>query len=348
MFSRKLLIIYIILLLIVLAIMGSLILRMKFNISPRDYYEIKQDGVLRIVTEYNQSGYFMSGDTLQGFQYELCRKLAEYSGLEVEIHLEMSLDKSFEGLENNRYDVIARNIPTTTELKKHYLFVEPIVLNKQVLVQRKAAINQGIKPLRNQLELAKKILYVPQNSPAILRLQNLQYEIADTIHIVEEPLYSSEQLIIMVAKGDIDYAVCDQQIARLSKKQYPEIDIDTDISFTQLQSWAVRKYSPDLLDSLNHWFARMRKDGTFDHIYRKYYHVISPATTKMRTPVPISTTDSSHAKESVGTVEGMPHETLKLVSEEESTMYPATPVSPVFPAEEEQPNKQLFDQTYSY
>ena len=59
MFSRKLLIIYIILLLIVLAIMGSLILRMKFNISPRDYYEIKQDGVLRIVTEYNQSGYFM-------------------------------------------------------------------------------------------------------------------------------------------------------------------------------------------------------------------------------------------------------------------------------------------------
>ena len=53
MFSRKLLIIYIILLLIVLAIMGSLILRMKFNISPRDYYEIKQDGVLRIVTEYS-------------------------------------------------------------------------------------------------------------------------------------------------------------------------------------------------------------------------------------------------------------------------------------------------------
>ena len=116
----------------------------------------------------------------------------------------------------------------------------------------------------------------------------------------------------MVAKGDIDYAVCDQQIARLSKKQYPEIDIDTDISFTQLQSWAVRKYSPDLLDSLNYWFARMKKDGTFDKIYRKYYHVISPATTKMRTPVPISTTDSSHAKESVGTVEGMPHKMIEI------------------------------------
>ena len=60
----------------------------------------------------------------------------------------------------------------------------------------------------------------------------------------------------MVAKGDIDYAVCDQQIARVSKGNLPEIDIDTDISFTQLQSWAVRKDSPILLDSLNIGFFR--------------------------------------------------------------------------------------------
>ncbi len=280
MFSRKLLILYIVLLLISLAIMSILILRMPKKNEPRDYKEIKQEGVLRIVTEYNQSGYFMSGDTLQGFQYELCRAIAKYSGLEIEMYLEMNLDKSFEGLKNNQYDIIARNIPTTTELKEDYLFIEPIVLNKQVLVQRTASNNNGIEPIRNQLNLAKKTLYVPQNSPAILRLHNLQHEIADTIHIVEELLYSSEQLIIMVAKGDIEYAVCDQQIARIAKKQFPEIDIDTDISFTQLQSWAVRKNAPVLLDSLNHWFIRMRKDGTFDKIYQKYYHTESPQTKK--------------------------------------------------------------------
>lgn len=280
MFSRKLLILYIVLLLISLAIMSVLILRMPKKNEPRDYKEIKQEGVLRVVTEYNQSGYFMSGDTLQGFQYELCRAIAKYSGLEIEMYLEMNLDKSFEGLKNNQYDIIARNIPTTTELKEDYLFIEPIVLNKQVLVQRTASNNNGIEPIRNQLNLAKKTLYVPQNSPAILRLHNLQHEIADTIHIVEELLYSSEQLIIMVAKGDIEYAVCDQQIARIAKKQFPEIDIDTDISFTQLQSWAVRKNAPVLLDSLNHWFIRMRKDGTFDKIYQKYYHTESPQTKK--------------------------------------------------------------------
>ena len=131
--------------------------------------------------------------------------------------------------------------------------------------------NNGTKPIRNQLDLAGKTLYIPKDSPARLRLQNLGHEIGDTIYVVEDELYSGEQLAIMVAKGDIDYAVCDQQIAVLSQKQLPEIDIKTDISFTQLQSWAVRKDSPILLDSLNSWLEQIRKNGTFDKIYKKYY-----------------------------------------------------------------------------
>jgi ABC-type amino acid transport substrate-binding protein len=75
----------------------------------------------------------------------------------------------------------------------------------------------------------------------------------------------------MVAKGDIDYAVCDQQIALLSKNRLPELDIDTDIGFTQLQSWAVRKNAPVLLDSLNHWLQIIRKSEFYDKLYKQYY-----------------------------------------------------------------------------
>ena len=237
----------------------------------RDYQQIKDEGTLRIVTEYNQSGYYLTDDKIEGFQYELSKAIAAISGLEVLIYLDMSLEKSFEGLYNNQYDIIAQNIPTTSDLKQNYLFIDPIVLNKQVLVQRTAIENHSTPPIRNHLDLAKKTLYIPKNSPARLRLQHLQYEIGDTIFMIEDPLYSSEQLMIMVAKGDIDYAVCDQHIAQLSQKQLPEIDIKTDISFTQLQSWVVRRNAPALFDSLNHWFRIMRENGTFDTIYQEYY-----------------------------------------------------------------------------
>ena len=245
-----------------------------FNITDsntRDYDEIRSEGILRVVTEYNQSGYFVSSDTIQGFQYELCRAISEISGLDVQIFLDMSLAESFTSLKNRKYDIIARNIPVTSEIKENYLFSDPVVLSKQVLVQRTAEANDSIQPIRNQLELAGKTLYIPENSPALLRILNLQHEIGDTIFVVEENRYSSEQIIIMVARGDIDYAVCDLQIATVAARQFPEIDIGTDISFTQLQSWAVRKESVALLDSLNSWFKIIRDRGIYDEIYKRYY-----------------------------------------------------------------------------
>ncbi len=271
--AKKLLILYACLLIVAVVTMIQL---WKFSqhpqeIGPRDYPEIKEEGILRMITEYNQSGYFVSGDTVQGFQSELRQAIAKLSGLEVQTHLEMSLAKSFKELSDNKGDVLARNIPITSEMRENYLFTEPIVLNRQVLVQRTAEANNGQPPIRNQLDLAQKTLYIPKDSPALLRLQNLGHEIGDTIYVVEDELYSTEQLMIMVAKGDIDYAVCDQQIARMTQKNLPEVDILTDVSFTQLQSWAIRKDSPILLDSLNSWLQQIKDSGLYDQIYKRYY-----------------------------------------------------------------------------
>ena len=115
--SKKLLILYAFLLIVAVVTMVQLwrLNQRPQEIGPRDYPEIKEEGILRMITEYNQSGYFVSGDTVQGFQYELSQAIAKLSGLEVQTHLEMSLAKSFEELSDNKCDVIARNIPITSE-----------------------------------------------------------------------------------------------------------------------------------------------------------------------------------------------------------------------------------------
>lgn len=271
--SKKLLSLYIILLFIVVLGMLMLLFLQKRTSAPqaRDYTEIREEGILRMTTEYNQTGYYVHGDTIMGFQYELAQAISQLTGLEVQIQLEMNLSKSFEELAAGHCDIVARNIPVTTEMKDFYLFTDPILLNKQVLVQRAPDANEGKEPIRNQLDLARKTLYVPQDSPALLRLKNLEQEIGDTIYVVQDPLYSSEQLIIMVAHNEIDYAVCDRQIALRALEQFPDIDIETDISFTQLHSWAVRKESPVLLDSLNSWLQQIRDNGLYDEIYGRYY-----------------------------------------------------------------------------
>jgi len=272
MFSRKLLILYFILLAIAICMMLALVYFKPVPMPVRDYDEIRAEGVLRIVTEYDRTGYHLTDEGIEGFQYALCSEIARLSGIETLMFLEMNLETSFYGLETNQYDIVARNIPITSELKERYRFLDPIVLNRLVLVQRTAAANNGVEPLRDQLVLAHKTLYVPKDSPARLRIRHLCREIGDTIYTIEDPLYSSEQLCIMVARGDIEFAVCDMQTARLAQQQLPDIDIATDIGFTQLQSWAVRKNAITLADSLNVWLKQLRDSGKLDEIREKFYH----------------------------------------------------------------------------
>jgi membrane-bound lytic murein transglycosylase MltF len=239
--------------------------------QARDYEAIREEGVLRILTEYNPLGYYVSGDTIKGFQYELCRAIAGISGLDVQIQLATNLAGAFEALQNGKCDVIAQNIPVTSSLKETCLFTDPVMLSKQVLVQRTAASNNGIEPVRNHPELGKKTIYIPQSSPALLRIRHLEHEIGDTIFVVEDNAGSAGELIAKVAQGEIDYAVCDRQIAARLAEELPGIDIETDISFTQLQAWAVRPTSPVLRDSLNNWLAQIHRQGLFSQIYKRYY-----------------------------------------------------------------------------
>jgi len=238
---------------------------------PRDYKDITASGELNVVTDYNSIGYFVSGDTARGFQLEMMQALEKEWGLKVNLFLENSLEENLEGLLQQRYDLVARNIPVNIQLKDSFAFTDPLTLNKQVLVQRRALFNDSIEPIRQQLDLAKKTIHVPGESPAILRLNNLSHEIGDTIYVKEDPTYETEQLVMMVATGDIDFTVCDEKVAERLAASLPEIDIETDISFTQLESWAVRRDSPQLLDSLNSWLDRFRETRAFKQIYEKYY-----------------------------------------------------------------------------
>ena len=263
---------------LLLAAVGTMILLRHIRHSSaerrlvtRDYNEIMASGELNVVTDYNSIGYFIAGDTAGGFQLEMMQALEREWGVKVHLFLENSLDENLEGLLKQRYDLVARNIPVNIQLKDTFAFTAPLTLNKQVLVQRKARYNGGVEPIRQQLDLAKKTIHVPGESPAILRLDNLSHEIGDTLYVVEDATYETEQLVMMVAAGDIDFTVCDEKVARRLAESLPEIDIETDISFTQLESWAVRKNAPLLLDSLNSWLDRFKKSAAFKKIVEKYY-----------------------------------------------------------------------------
>ena len=57
---------------------------------PRDYAEIAAEKIIRAATEYNSISFYVDGDTLSGFHYELIEAFARDHGWKAAITPEMS------------------------------------------------------------------------------------------------------------------------------------------------------------------------------------------------------------------------------------------------------------------
>ena len=239
--------------------------------APRDYHEIVANDTLRVTMEYNDISLVEGTDSIEGFYLELIEAFAHDHNLVLKVSPEMSMESRLQGLLDGRYDMIADGIPVMTGRDDSLLFSRPIARSYQVLVQRKPlTANDSVKYINSHVMLAGKTLHLVENSPAILRIENLMEEIGDTIYVNTIEKYGAEQLIALVAHADIDYAVCDHHIAVLAADSLPNIDISIPIGFTQFYSWGMRKDSPVLCDSINQWLDRFMKSSEFKKLSKKY------------------------------------------------------------------------------
>jgi membrane-bound lytic murein transglycosylase F len=122
---------------------------------------IREEGILRVVTEYNSISYFIYRGQPMGFQFEMLQALADHMDLELEVTVSNDLDKNFRDLQEGSVDLIAMNLTVTAERKQHVSFTYPLLQTRQVLVQRKPErweeMNQKQLTehlIRNQLDLA--------------------------------------------------------------------------------------------------------------------------------------------------------------------------------------------------
>lgn len=240
------------------------------KVTSRNYTQILQSGVLKAVTEYNAFSYHAQEDTIGGFHYELLQAFAKSKNLKADIVPEMSLEKRIQGVESGEYDILANNVLKTSNRRDSIQYTHPIFLSKEILVQRKAKNEEDSSYIRSVLDLSHKTIHLVKNSSSHYRLQNLINEIGDTIYIKEVEKYGPEQLIAMIASGEIDYTVCDESIAQAIIRNFPQIDIETAVSFTQFYSWGVKKCNTELLDTLNAWIDDFTQTQAFKELIKKY------------------------------------------------------------------------------
>ncbi|MFL5764995.1 MAG: transporter substrate-binding domain-containing protein [Bacteroidia bacterium] len=247
--------------------------------SGKDLDRIKQRGKLIALTDNTSTSFYIyRGDSL-GYEYEQLRAFAEYLGVELEVVIAHNIDSVFDQLNSGEVDVVAANLTVTQERAEQVDFSEPLMFAPQVLIQRKPLGWENMtskeidaKLIRNTVDLGGTYVVVRKGSSFYSRLQSLSEEIGEPINVIEAPGFvNTEQLISMVANGQIDHTIADENIAFGNQTYYSNIDVETPISFPQKISWAVRKGSADLLKEMNAWILKQKGSKESDELYAKYF-----------------------------------------------------------------------------
>jgi len=237
-----------------------------------DFKRIKRTGILKAAIDYNSTNYFVYRGKPMGYEYELLQALCDDMDVKLEIVVSNKLSETFEGLKNKRFDLVAQNLTITGQRNSEVAFSVPINQTRQVLVQRVRAskLNDSVY-VNTVLELDHKKVYVQKKSAYFQRLINLSEETGTNVEVIADSVLNVEELIAKVAKGTIDYTVCNENIALINKEYFSNLDVSVPVSFQQNTAWAMRKGSLELKDFVDKWITKFRETRKYHFLYYKYF-----------------------------------------------------------------------------
>lgn len=243
--------------------------------KPYDLEYIQDQNKLRVIVEPNVMSYkVINVDSIAGLQAIMIDSFSKAMNIKnLELITETNLSVAINKLLNHEVDILAWHIPIYNTMREKINYSIPVFTSRQMLIQRKYNPKDSVEFIRNQLGLAEKNVYILPGTFYRQRLENLSKEIGDPINILEIQNATPQDLFKMLANRDIDYAVCDEFVARVlikDNKEFSSLDMNTAVSFAQNYSWCVHPDCPLLLDSLNSWLSRYLKSKEYNKIYRKY------------------------------------------------------------------------------
>ena len=254
---------------IVVAVSFFMLKKEEARIIHDDLDQIIEDKELIVLTINSYASYFNYREVPMGFQYELAQGFAKSLGVELKVKVLNSEVELVNALLNGEGDLIAYNLAITNERKKDLIYCGEENVSHQVLVQR-----YGKNGLEDVTQLVGKEVYVMPGKYEE-RLENLNQELGGGIIIneVSSDSINNEDLIEMVAEGKIDYTVTNNELARINKTYYPNLDITMEISFDQRSAWAVRKTSPKLAEAADKWHRENINSAEFQASARRYFEL---------------------------------------------------------------------------
>ena len=232
----------------------------------RSWNEIRQSGVLRVITSNSPASYFLWRGDLMGFDYELISHFAERHKLRLAVVVRNEPEQMHEALMQGQGDVIAASMTRTREREE-----QGWVFSRRYLsVTEQILARDNFDELSSPEDLNGKTVAVnPQHSFMTTLLALQEQGIQVTIQPV--PGTTTELLVQGLADGDYDYVMADSHMASLETTLRDDVHVVLDLDQEQDIAWVVRPDQKALRKALNTYIGKEYRGLHFNVLFNRYF-----------------------------------------------------------------------------
>ena len=227
--------------------------------------QIKQNGVLKVITRNSPTTYYESADGHAGIEYDLIESFAHSLGVKTEYIVKDNVKEITEAVNSGEVDLAAAGLALTAEREKLLRFAP-----SYQTITSKLVFKQGKKWPRNisQLDGDLRIVAHSSFSQTLLDLKKTHPK----LHWSETSDHTSEELLMMVLDETIDYTIVYSTELDLNRRFHPELAVAFTIGEPKNIAWA---FSPtddySLFSKTIEFFGHQKQQGTIAQLQDKYY-----------------------------------------------------------------------------
>jgi membrane-bound lytic murein transglycosylase F len=237
--------------------------------KPRisNWAQIKESKVLRLITANGPTYFYLWKGVLMGFDYDLAKAFAEQHDLELQVIVKPEDVELIQWLKEGRGDIAGASTTITEERKeKGVAFTTPYLEMAEQIVSNKK------KPTINSLEdLNGRTLTLRAFSSFIESAKVLRRSGIDVKVEVAEPEVSYQQIVNMIADGQLDATILDAHAAQIESSLRPDLQTGMIISDPRPQGWMVLPQNTELLKQLNKFISQYRKSKSYQNKLDAYF-----------------------------------------------------------------------------
>ena len=227
----------------------------RHQAAPDVLAEIRTRGELRVVTLNLPTCYYLGAQGTEGLEYELASAYAEHLGVRLNMYPLANEGELQVELAAGRADLAAASLSGSPEWARSADAAEPYTLIPQLVVYQR----DGVRP-RDTLQLESATLAVRAGTPQERILQRLKNTVAPTLRW-EETAPTSADPVEDVDSGTAQYAITDEREFSFAHHLYPNVLVGFTLPEQRPVGWMVRKNAPQLLASVNAFFAQLAASG---------------------------------------------------------------------------------------